>query len=416
MLTALGHVGRRLLPTASLGFVLTPPCSWADTYNKEPHRAQDTDGGLRASRHRGGEGEAAYVPHPLKSMIEAITRVFLVTGGLVGGYAATGLVDWQSELGLPRYYVIFLLIILGGAIGYVLGGIIGRELTAVWRRVEARISDTSPADLLLSTAGLTLGLFIALLASWPLRLVRPAWLATTATILLMIVVSNLFMRAAMTKRRDFSAMFPRLAPPELVTADERTVILDTSAIIDARFVEVRRLGFLPGTVRVPRFVLAELQTLADSADDIRRARGRRGLDLLASLPAEDAVPVFEADYPDTPQVDEKLMRLAVDAKAVMVTVDYNLSKVARVRGIDVVNLNEAASALRPNYIPGEMARIKVVKPGKESDQGVGYLDDGTMVVVQSGKDLIGTEADVEVTSVLQTSAGRMIFARASHSD
>lgn len=356
------------------------------------------------------------MPHPLKSMIEAITRVFLVTGGLVGGYAATGLVDWQSELGLPRYYVIFLLIILGGAIGYVLGGIIGRELTAVWRRVEARISDTSPADLLLSTAGLTLGLFIALLASWPLRLVRPAWLATTATVLLMIVVSNLFMRAAMTKRRDFSAMFPRLAPPELVTADERTVILDTSAIIDARFVEVRRLGFLPGTVRVPRFVLAELQTLADSADDIRRARGRRGLDLLASLPAEDAVPVFEADYPDTPQVDEKLMRLAVDAKAVMVTVDYNLSKVARVRGIDVVNLNEAASALRPNYIPGEMARIKVVKPGKESDQGVGYLDDGTMVVVQSGKDLIGTEADVEVTSVLQTSAGRMIFARASHSD
>lgn len=350
----------------------------------------------------------------LNSMIEAITRVFFVTGGLVGGYAATGLVDWQSELGLPRYYVIFLLIILGGAIGYVLGGIIGRELTAVWRKAEARITDTSPADLLLSTAGLIVGLLIALLVSWPLRLVRPTWLATTATVLLMLVVSNLFMRAALTKRRDFSAMFPRLAPPELVTADERTVILDTSAVIDARFLEVRRLGFLPGTVRVPRFVLAELQTLADSADDTRRARGRRGLDLLASLPAEDAIPVFEADYPETPLVDEKLMRLAADAKAVLVTVDYNLSKVARVRGIDVVNLNEAAAALRPNYIPGEMTRIKVVKPGKEADQGVGYLDDGTMVVVQSGKDLIGTEADVEVTSVLQTSAGRMIFARAAH--
>jgi len=346
-------------------------------------------------------------------MIEAITRVLLVTGGLVGGYAATGLVDWQSELGLPRYYVIFLLIILGGAIGYVLGGIIGRELTLVWRRAEARISDTSPADLLLSTAGLVVGLFIALLASWPLRLVRPAWLATTATVLLMLVVANLFMRAAMTKRRDFSAMFPRLAPPELVTADERTVLLDTSAVIDSRFVELRRLGFLPGTVRVPRFVLAELQTLADSADDTRRARGRRGLDLLASLPPEDAVPVFEADYADTPHVDEKLMRLAVDAKGVLVTVDYNLSKVARVRGIDVVNLNEAAAALRPNYIPGELIRIKVVKPGKEADQGVGYLDDGTMVVVQSGKELVGTEADVEVTSVLQTSAGRMIFARSS---
>lgn len=347
-------------------------------------------------------------------MIEAITRVILVTGGLVGGYAATGLVDWQSELGLPRYYVIFLLIILGGAIGYVLGGIIGRELTTVWRRIEARISDTSPADLLLATAGLVAGLSIALLASWPIRLVKPVWLSTTATILLMLVIANLFMRAALTKRRDFSAMFPRLAPPELVTASERVVLLDTSVIIDARFVELRRLGFLPGSLRVPRFVLGELQTLADSADETRRARGRRGLDLLASLPAADAVPVFETDYPDTPQVDEKLMRLTVDAKGSLVTVDYNLTKVARVRGIDVINLSEAAAALRPNYIPGERMRLKVTKQGKEADQGVGYLDDGTMVVVQSGRELVGTEADVEVTSVLQTSAGRMIFARSTH--
>jgi uncharacterized protein YacL len=349
-------------------------------------------------------------------MIEAITRVILVTGGLVGGYAATGLVDWQSALGLPRYYVIFLLIILGGAIGYVLGGIIGRELTALWRRIEARIVDTSPADLLLSTAGLVVGLLIALLVSWPIRLIKPTWLATTATVLLMLVVSNLFMRAALSKRRDFSAMFPRLAPPELVTADERVVLLDTSAVIDARFVELRRLGFLPGSLKVPRFVLAELQTLADSADDTRRARGRRGLDLLASLPSEDAVPVFETDYPDTPQVDEKLMRLTVDIKGSLITVDYNLTKVARVRGIEVVNLNEAAGALRPSYISGETIRLRITKPGKDADQGVGYLDDGTMVVVQSGRPLVGTESDVEVTSVLQTSAGRMIFARAKHAE
>lgn len=349
-------------------------------------------------------------------MIEAITRVILVTGGLVGGYAATGLVDWQTELGLPRYYVIFLLIILGGAIGYVLGGIIGRELTGVWRRIEARIIDTSPADLLLSTAGLMVGLVIALFASWPLRLVKPAWLSTTVTVLLMIVLANLFMRAAQSKRRDFSAMFPRLAPPELVTAEQRVVLLDTSVVIDGRFVELRRIGFLPGTLRVPRFVLAELQTLADSADDTRRARGRRGLDLLASLPTEDAVPVFETDYPDTPLVDEKLMRLAVDAKGSLLTVDYNLQKVASVRGIEVMNLNEAATALRPNYLPGESIRLRVTKQGKEPDQGVGYLDDGTMVVVQGGKGLVGTEADIEVTSVLQTSAGRMIFARQSHAN
>lgn len=348
-------------------------------------------------------------------MIEAITRVILVTGGLLGGYAATGLVDWQSELGLPRNYVIFLLILLGGAIGYVLGGIIGRELTSLWQRAEARISDTSPADLLLATAGLVVGLLVALIASWPIRLVKPTWLSTTVTALLMLVIANLFVRAALTKRRDFAAMFPALAPPELLSAEERLVLLDTSAVIDSRFVELRRLGFLPGSVRVPRFVLGELQTLADSADDTRRARGRRGLDLLASLPAEDAVPVFETDYPDTPKVDEKLMRLTVDAKASLVTVDYNLSMVARVRGIEVINLNEAAAALRPNYLPGETVRLKITKPGKDADQGVGYLDDGTMVVIQSGRDLVGTEADVEVTSVLQTSAGRMIFARSTHS-
>jgi uncharacterized protein YacL len=346
-------------------------------------------------------------------MISAITRVFLVTGGLVGGYAVTDLIDWQPELGLPRLYVIFLLIILGGAIGYVLGGIIGRELTTLWRGIECRITDTPPADLLLATAGLVLGLLIALLASWPLRLVKPTWLSTVVTAALMLILANLCMRVALTKRRDFSAMFPRLAPPELVTADERVVLLDTSAVIDTRFVELRRLGFLPGSLRVPRFVLAELQTLADSADDTRRARGRRGLDLLTSLSVEDALPVFEADYPNLPQVDEKLMRLAIDAHGSLVTVDHNLMMVARVRGIQVINLNEAAAALRPNFIPGDIFRLKVVKAGKEADQGVGYLDEGTMVVVQSGRAHVGTETDVEVTSVLQTSAGRMIFARIS---
>ena len=346
-------------------------------------------------------------------MIQAVTRFTMVTGGLLGGFAVTRLVDWQNELGLPRYYVIFLLIILGGAIGYVLGGIVGRELTAVWRRAEERIRRTAPADILLGTIGLVVGLLIALLASQPLRLVRPDWLSIGATLLLMLVCAYVGTSVALFKRRDFAAMFPRLAPAELTPAGERTVVLDTSAVIDGRFVELHQLGFLPGRMRVPRFVLAELQTLADSADDTRRARGRRGLDLLASLPPEDQVQVFEADYPDTPQVDEKLMRLSADMDACLVTVDYNLTKVARVRGIEVMNLNEAAAALRPAFLPGELIRLTIAKPGKEAEQGVGYLDDGTMVVVQGGREKIGTESDVEVTSVLQTSAGRMIFARPS---
>ena len=344
-------------------------------------------------------------------MIQAITRFSFVTGGLLGGFAVTRLVNWQSELGVPQYYVIFLFIILGGSIGYVFGGIVGRELTGWWRRAEQIVRDTAPADILLGTAGLIVGLLVALLASQPLRLLNPEWLSVLATALLMTVASYACVNIALWKRRDFAAIFPRLAPVELVTADERSVVLDTSAIIDGRFVELHKLGFMPGELRVPRFVLAELQTLADSADDTRRARGRRGLDLLASLPEADRIEVFETDYSDTAAVDEKLMRLSTDARSSLVTVDYNLTKVARVRGIEVLNLNDAAASLRPNFLPGESIRLRIAKPGKEAEQGVGYLDDGTMVVVQGGRSHVGSETEVEVTSVLQTSAGRMIFAR-----
>jgi len=344
-------------------------------------------------------------------MIQAITRFTFVAGGLLGGYAITRLVSWQAELGVPQYYVIFLFIILGGSIGYVFGGIVGRELSRLWQRAELLVRDLAPADLLLATAGLVVGLLVALLASQPLRLLTPPVLSVTTTALLMLVCVYASVNIALWKRRDFAAMFPRLAPAELVTADDRTIMLDTSTIIDGRFVEIHSLGFMPGTLRVPRFVLGELQTLADSADDTRRARGRRGLDLLASLPDEQKVQVFEADYSDIAAVDEKLLRLTGDTKSTMATVDYNLAKVARVRGIEVLNLNDAAGALRPNFLPGDGLRIRIAKPGKEADQGVGYIDDGTMVVVQGGRGTVGSDADIEVTSVLQTSAGRMIFAK-----
>lgn len=346
-------------------------------------------------------------------MILAISRFTLVIGGLLGGFAVTRIVDWQSELGLPRYYVIFLLIILGGAIGYVLGGITGRELTTLWLKIQRRYRETSSTDLLLGTVGIAVGLGIALLASAPLRLMKPEWLGTTIAILLMATISYISASIVLSRRRDFAAFIPHLAAPKAALPHERTVLLDTSAVIDGRFVELSRLGFMPGRLRVPRFVLSELQTLADSADDNRRARGRRGLDLLASMPVGSSMEVFEIDFPDTSQVDDKLMRLAVDTDSPIVTVDFNLAKVARVRGIEVMNLNDAASALRPNYLPGECIHLRIAKSGKEAEQGVGYLDDGTMVVVQGARPLIGQDADVEVTSVLQTSAGRMIFAKTS---
>lgn len=343
-------------------------------------------------------------------MIQAITRFVLVAAGLMGGYVVTQVVDWQV-VGLTPSYVIILSVILGGAIGYVIGGIVGRELSHAWQRTEERIAEMSSADLVLGTVGLVVGLLTALLVTQPLRLLEPPSLAIGVSIVVFVVAAYIGVSIALTRRREFMAMFPRLAPAEMQSPEGRTLLLDTSAIIDARFVGLRRLGFIVGEVRMPRFVLAELHTLSDSADDTKRSRGRRGLDLLASLPEDEAVGLMEIDYSELAAVDDKLMRLAVDARAAIVTVDYNLTKVARVRGIEVLNLNEAAEGLRPSYLPGDGLRIRVAKPGKESGQGVGYLEDGTMVVIAEGRELVGHEADVEVTSVLQTSGGRMIFAQ-----
>lgn len=345
-------------------------------------------------------------------MILAITRFVLVAAGLLGGYTISQVVDWHAELGLAPEYVIFLFVILGAAIGYVLGGIIGRELSAAWRRTEARISELAGVDVVLGTAGLVVGLIVALLASQPLRRLEPPSFAIGISILMFVVAAYIGVGIALTRRRELAAAFPKLAPPDMIPAEERLVVLDTSAVIDGRFVELRRMGFMPGAPRVPRFVLAELHTLSDSADDAKRARGRRGLDLLSTLPDDESIQIVEVDYPEVAAVDEKLMKMAVDAHATIVTVDFNLTKVARVRGMQVLNLNEAASALRPNFLPGDSMRIRIAKPGKESGQGVGYLEDGTMVVVADARAMIGSDADVEVTSVLQTSAGRMIFARA----
>jgi uncharacterized protein YacL len=309
-------------------------------------------------------------------MLQAITRFVLVAAGLLGGYAVAHAVDWQAQLpGLPQNYVIFMFIILGGAMGFVLGGIVGRELTSAWTRAEARISEISAADLILGTVGLVIGLVVAFFAAQPLAKLQPPGLAAAVMTLLSIIAAYLAISIALTRRREFAALFPSLAPADLASTNERLTVLDTSAVIDGRFQEMRRIGFMPGRIRVPRFVLAELQTLADSADEGKRSRGRRGLDLLATLPEPDAVDVFEIDYADVPAVDEKLMRLAADTNGLLVTVDYNLTKVARVRGIKVLNLHEAAAALRPSFLPGDAIRLQVTKQGKEAGQA-GYLEDG----------------------------------------
>ena len=190
-------------------------------------------------------------------------------------------------------------------------------------------------------------------------------------------------------------------------------ILDTSAIIDGRIAEVCEAGFLDGTLVVPQFVLKELQSVADSADSLKRNRGRRGLDILQKIQkmAWTNVTVSDVDFPDLREVDLKLIELARSMHGKIVTNDFNLNKVAQLRGVEVLNINELANALKPVVLPGEFMKVFILKEGKEYNQGVAYLDDGTMVVVDNARKMIGKTIDVVVTSVLQTTAGKMIFGR-----
>jgi uncharacterized protein YacL len=208
----------------------------------------------------------------------------------------------------------------------------------------------------------------------------------------------------------------RFSGPVEPTARSRTGlmrILDTSVIIDGRIADVAETGFLEGTLVIPRFVLAELQQVADSQDPLKRARGRRGLDILQRIQTARRLPVeiLDDDFPGVREVDRKLIEMAKARQATLVTNDFNLNKVATLESVPVLNVNELANALRPVVLPGENMRVLVTKEGKEHGQGIAYLDDGTMVVVDNGRRAISKTVDVTVTSVLQTTAGKMIFAR-----
>lgn len=194
-------------------------------------------------------------------------------------------------------------------------------------------------------------------------------------------------------------------------------LLDTNILIDGRIYDLAKTGFIEGTLVVPNFVLYELQYIADSGDSIKRVRGRRGLDILNKLRSEKIVPVemYEGDFEDVQEVDSKLIKLAKMIDAVIVTNDYNLNKVSEFQNVQVLNVNALAKALKPRVIPGEKLNVMVIKNGTERQQGVAYLDDGTMIVVEDGRYYMNKTIEVEVTSALQTDAGRMIFAKPSHS-
>jgi uncharacterized protein YacL len=190
-------------------------------------------------------------------------------------------------------------------------------------------------------------------------------------------------------------------------------VIDTSCIIDGRIEELLNTGFVEGQILVPQFVIQELQTLADAANDMKRSRGRRGLDILNRMKDSfpDRIIIHPIDYQDITTVDAKLVHFSSEIRATLLTNDYNLSKVAKLQEVSVLNVNDLATAVRPVYLPGDCLELKIVKDGKEATQGIGYLDDGTMVVVEEGRKHVGVDLKIVVTSAIQTSAGRMIFAR-----
>lgn len=359
-------------------------------------------------------GAIPYAPywHASHSMFVQLTRFVMATLGALAGLSVKDLIDWNQQIGYSIPTVIILFVILGASIGFIFGGMIGRELQRFYLFFEDYLRGMSMSDLILGVLGLLVGLVVALMISVPIRSLQPPVIGMVGQVGLYIVFVYAGIRAALIKRRDVARLMSRVLPESVDPGSVSSKVLDTSAIIDGRFAELLRAGFIEGSVRVPGFVLTELQTLADSADDLRRARGRRGLDLLASLRAgEHAVDVFSVDYPEIPEVDGKLVQLARDSDMTIVTVDYNLTQVARVQNVRVLNINDLAAALKPSHLPGEIIRLSISRDGKEADQGVGYLADGTMVVVHDGRRLVGEDADVVVTSVLQTAGGRMIFAR-----
>ena len=295
--------------------------------------------------------------------------------------------------------------------------------------LTSSLSKIPTSDILVMVFGIGIGLILANLIGSPFS--RLPIVGSYIPIILSLILSVVGAKLALRKHNDIVGFFNRIPNRKVIKPEEKqpdvlagplgdrlyscNKLLDTSVIIDGRIMDIVAAGFLDGQLVVPNFVLEELQKLSDSADNLKRAKGRRGLDLVQDLRIsyKDQVVVVDNDFDDISEVDAKLVRLAKQAQAAIITNDYNLNKVAGIQGVKVLNINELANAIKPVVIAGEEMHVYLVKEGKEPNQAIAYLDDGTMIVVENGRHSIGTSIPVVVTSVLQTAAGRMIFAKAA---
>ena len=346
--------------------------------------------------------------------IEFIFRLIGMLALAVGGAYLGVLLAAAANYSPPDLWaVVFLL--LGALVGLVGTPFI---TTRPARAIRNYIMQMSAAALLAGMAGLVVGLIVAGLLSFPMSLL-PRPFGQVLPMIGAVVFSWLGISVFIMRQRDIFSLFRgrlsgKLAAEGAGAANEgRSVLIDTSVIIDGRIADIARTGFIAGIILVPKFVLNELQHIADSPDALRRNRGRRGLEVLNRLTKESAVPVrfTDQDVPGVREVDDKLVILAKQLNCAIVTNDYNLNHVAQLQGVSVLNINELANAVKAVLLHGEALSVKIMQEGREPGQGVGYLDDGTMVVVDDGRAHLSEEVPVVVTKILQTTAGRMIFAK-----
>jgi len=355
--------------------------------------------------------------------VEIIARVI---GAIIVGFLGWRFgVSFSDQAQLPYLQTIVRLLgdsvfaflpYVSAAVGALLGFVFTPHLTTrpfFW--VRGKIRQVPLQTLVAALIGLIIALIISALLALPLS-VLPTPMGELLPFVAALIFSYLGVMVMVTREKEIFGMFGvRLAREKggRKEEDKEVVLLDTSVIIDGRIADISQTGFIHGNIVIPRFVLNELQHIADSPDTLRRNRGRRGLDMLNKLQKESRAPIriSDMDGGDAREVDDKLVRLARELNCPIITNDYNLNRVAELQGVKVLNINELANAVKAVVLPGESISVHIIQEGKELGQGVGYLDDGTMVVVEDGRRHIDQAVEVNVTRVLQTVAGRMIFAQ-----
>lgn len=366
-----------------------------------------------------------------------IVVVFAVTGLILTEYLLPYISDYfdYKFYGNGFFGIAFTTIVSGsvgifvfGSMGMALAPVIIRKMTSWTEKIAILLARVPTSDIMVITFGIAIGLVLANLLGGPfshLPIIGPY-----IPLIFSVVLSMVGAKVALRKHQDIVGFFDRSLPSlkgavkpaavkdaydrDRVYCDNK--LLDTSVIIDGRIGDILKTGFLEGFMIVPKFVIRELQTLADSSDGLKRGKGRRGLDLLHEIQMENPERVFvdDTDYPELEGVDAKLVKLAQQKQWIIVTNDFNLNKVAEIQGIDVLNINDLANAVKQMVVPGENINVFLLREGKEAGQAIAYFEDGTMIVVDNGRRFIGSSVMAEVTSVLQTSAGRMVFAKVAN--